>query len=337
LSIETVSVAQGRKLLSPDQRAELWLGALVVGVVGLLLAMLAFILTEAWPSFSHNGLAWFGSGGEIDDQMTRILNAGANNHQVYMVRMWPLIYSTLLTTALAVIIAFVLSLFVAVFMVEFAPELLKRTLEPVIRLLASVPSVIYGLVAVLTLVPFINNNLISASDKAAVTPVIALTGYSLLAGVVVLTVMITPVMVAIFAEGLRAVPRGWLEGSLALGVNRWRTFWKVAVRTARPALIAGTVLATARALGESVMLSMVTGSVGFKPNPADGFPLFLFEPTRGLAATILSYHDGISVPAMKNTLFAIAAVLLFSALMLSLIGYAVKQPMKRYFSVGGVA
>jgi phosphate transport system permease protein len=101
-------------------------------------------------------------------------------------------------------------------------------------------------------------------------------------------------------------------------------------------LIAGTVLATARALGESVMLSMVTGSVGFAPNPADGF-VSLFEPTRTLAATILSYKDGLSVPAMKNTLFAIAAVLLFSAVMLSLIGYAAKQPMKRYFNVGGAA
>jgi len=297
--------------------------------------MVAFVFKEAWPSFSHNGLSWFGSGGEIDDQLTRILNAGANNHPVYTVRMWPLIYSTLLTTGLAVIIAFVISLFVAVFMVEFAPEPLKRTLEPVIRLLASVPSVIYGLVGFVVLVPFINNNLISASDKASVAPVLSLTGASLLAGVLVLTVMITPVMVAIFAEALRTVPRGWLEGSLALGVNRWRTFWKVAVRTARPALVAGTVLATARALGESVMLSMVTGSVGFSPNPADGFPLFLFEPTRGLAATILAYRDGITVPAMKNTLFAIAAVLLFSAVMLSLVGYAVKQPMKRYFNVGG--
>ena len=63
--------------------------------------------------------------------------------------------------------------------------------------------------------------------------------------------MIAPIMIAVFADGLQAVPRGWLEGSLALGINEWRTFWKVAVRTARPVLVAGTVLATARALGEA--------------------------------------------------------------------------------------
>ena len=148
--------------------------------------------------------------------------------------------------------------------------------------------------------------------------------------------MIAPIMIAIFAEGLRSVPRGWLEGSLALGVNSWRTFWRVAVRTARPALIAGTVLATARALGESVMLYMVSGTVGFAPNPADGL-LFIFEPSRGLAPTILQNTDELSSPPMKHTLFAIAAVLLFSSAMLSLGGWAAKQPMKRYFNLGGAA
>jgi phosphate transport system permease protein len=206
----------------------------------------------------------------------------------------------------------------------------------VIRLLAGVPSVIYGLVGVMVVVPFIGHHLITAREQASVTPVIALTGYSLLAAVVILVVMISPIMIAIFAEGLRAVPRGWLEGSLALGVNRWRTFWNIAVRTARPALIAGTVLATARALGESVMLGMVSGSVGFAPNPADGL-VFWVEPTRGLAATLLGNTDGLSSPPMKHALFAIAAVLLFSALMLSLAGWTAKQPMKRYFNVGGVA
>ncbi len=235
----------------------------------------------------------------------------------------------------SVVLSFVCSLFVAVFMVEFAPGWLQRVLEPVIRLLASVPSVIYGLVGVLVVVPFIGNHLITQSEKASVTPVISLGGYSLLAGVVILTVMISPIMIAIFAEGLRSVPRNWLEGSLALGVNRWRTFWKIAVMSARPALVAGTVLATARALGESVMLVMVAGTAAFAPNPFDGL-IFLFEPSRGLAASILLYKDEITSPPMKETLFAFAAVLLISAVSLSLAGWAAKQPQKRHFNVGGL-
>ncbi len=321
---------------SDDQRAELWLGALVCGVVFILLAMMVFIVAQGWPSFAHNGLHWFGAGGNVDDQLAKLVQAGEDKKTAWTFHAWDLIWSTIVTTGFAVVISFVCSLFIAVFMVEFAPPALKRILEPVVRLLAGVPSVIYGLIGVVVIVPFIRNHLITASEQASVTPVISLNGLSLLAAILILTVMISPIMVAIFAEGLRAVPRGWLEGSLALGVNRWRTFWKIAVRTARPALIAGTVLATARAIGEAVMLSMVSGSVAFAPNPADGL-IFFFEPTRGLAAQLFGSTDGISLPPFKHAMFAIAAVLLFSALMLSLSGWAAKQPMKKYFNVGGAA
>ncbi|HTU96971.1 MAG TPA: ABC transporter permease subunit [Solirubrobacteraceae bacterium] len=323
--------------LSQDQRAELGLGALVCLVVLVLLAMLAFIFQEAWASFSHNGLHWFGPGGNADQQIQAIFTSGdLKQTPKFLLHAWPMIWSTILTTVGSVVISFVCSLFVAVFLVEFAPGWLKRILEPVVRLLASVPSVIYGLIGVLVLVPFIGNHLVSEKAQASVTPVISLNGYSLLAALVILSVMISPIMIAIFSEGLRSVPRGWLEGSLALGVNRWRTFWNIAVRTARPALIAGTVLATARALGESVMLSMVGGSTAFAPNPADGL-IFFVEPSRGLAATILHNTDELNSPPMRHTLFAIAAVLLFSSAALSLAGWAAKQPMKRYFNVGGTA
>jgi phosphate transport system permease protein len=315
---------------SQDQRAELWLGALVCGIVVLLLAMLGFVLHTAWPSFSHNGLGWFGSSGNVDTQIQTIFTSGdLKTAAAYAFGAWPLIWSTILITGAAVVIAFFSALFVAVFIVQFAPPWLRVILEPVVRLLASVPSVIYGLLAVLVLVPYIGNHLISQQEKVSVNPTVQLSGYGLLAAVLVLAIMIAPIMVAVFVNGLRAVPPTWLEGSLALGINHWRTFWKIAVRTARPALVAGAVLATARGLGESVMLSMVSGGVGFAPNPADG-KIFLFEPSRGLASTILFNTDELGSPPMKHTLYAIAAVLLFSAVMLSITGWAAKQPMKRY-------
>ena len=92
-------------------------------------------------------------------------------------------------------------------------------------------------------------------------------------------------MVALIAGALASVPASWREGSAALGVNRWRTIWRVSLRTARPAIAAATVLATARALGEAIMLAMVAGARGFAANPLDGLT-FLFEPVRPLAATI---------------------------------------------------
>jgi phosphate transport system permease protein len=322
-----------------DRRAARGLGALVCLVVFVLLALLAFILKEAWPSFAHNGFfKWFGVGGNSDQQIQKIFTSGdLKQKAVLHLRAWPMVWSTILTTAGAVVISFVCSLFISVFMVEFAPSWLRNVLEPVVRLLASIPSVIYGLIGVFVLVPFIGNHLITQSEKASVTPVLQLSGYSLLAAVVILTIMISPIMIAIFSEGLRVVPRGWLEGSLALGVNRWRTFWKIAVLTARPALIAGTVLATARALGESVMLAMVGGSVAYAPNPFDGLAIFLFTPSRGLAASILQNREEVTSPPLEHTLFAFAAVLLFSAAALSLAGWAAKRPMQQFFNVGGLA
>ena len=82
------------------------------------------------------------------------------------------------------------------------------------------------------------------------------------------------------------------------------------------------------------MLEMVSGSVGFAPNPLDGL-IFVFEPSRGLAATILHNTDEFTSPPMKHTLYAIAALLLFSSVTLSFTGWAAKRPMKRYLAVGG--
>jgi phosphate transport system permease protein len=314
----------------PDRRVERMLGALVCAVVALLLAMIVTVFVRGWPSFAHNGLAWFGPGGNVDDQLNAIFLSGqAGAEYAYTFHAWPLIWSTLLITGGAVAIALFSALFVAVFIVEFAPEWMSNVLQPVVRFLASVPSVIYGLLGVLVLVPFIGNHLVSESQKASVAGVISLSGYSLLAAVTVLTVMIAPLMVSIFSDGLRAVRPGWLEGSLSLGVNRWRTTWKIAVRTARPAIVAGTVLATARAIGEAVMLAMISGSVGFAPNPADGL-IFVFEPSRPLAPTIVKNIDQLSAPAANATLFAIATVLLFSAAMLSLTGWATRRAVRKY-------
>ena len=313
-----------------DQRVERMLGALVCGVVALLLALIVTVFVHAWPSFAHNGLAWFSGSGDVEEQLNAIsLSAQTSGDYIYTFHAWPLIWSTILITGGAVLIALVSALFVSVFIVEFAPEWMSNILQPVIRFLASVPSVIYGLLGVLVLVPFIGNHLVTEGQKASVAGVISLTGYSLLAAILVLTVMIAPLMVSIFSDGLRAVKPGWIEGSLGLGINRWRTTWKIGVRSARPAIVAGTVLAVARAIGEAVMLAMISGSVAFAPNPADGL-IFIYEPSRPLGPTIVKNIDQLSSPPFNATLFSIAAVLLFSAAMFSLAGWLARRSMRKY-------
>jgi phosphate transport system permease protein len=325
-----MSAVPATRGLPPGRRTELTLGALVCAVVLFVIALIVFVFREAWPSFSHNGFAWFGGGGNVDRQIEAIFtSANLLKDPVYTFHAWPLIWSTMLVVGLAVALSFVAALFVAVFIVEFAPGWMRRILEPVVRLLASVPSVIMGLLGVLVLVPFIGRHVITDDARRSVAYIISLSGYSLLAGVIILSLMIAPLMVAVFVDGLRSVPRGWLEGSLGRGINRRRPFWKIGVRTARPALVAGTVLATARGLGEAVMLAMVCGGVGFTPNPADGV-IFFVEPAKPLASTILQTSEELTAAPMKHTIFAIAAVLLFSGIMLSLAGWAAKQPMKKY-------
>ena len=315
-----------------DDRAERVLGAVASLVLLTIASMVVFVFAKAWPSFAHNGLHWFGnpSGATVDGQLADIFNSPADPAKyVYTLGAWPLIYGTLITTVGAVAIGFVLSLFAAIFIVEFAPPALARFMQPVIRLLAAVPSVVYGLIGILVLVPFVGNHLISPERKSSVIYVVQLSGSSLLVAVVILTVMIVPIMVAIMSDALRATPRAWTEGAAALGVNRWRTVWTISVRAARPALVAATVLATARALGEAIMLSMVSGSQPFAPNPLDGLTFFL-EPTRPLAATIVDNAEGLSVKPFGQTIYAFAAVLLVSTFLLSLSGWVAKQPLKRY-------
>jgi phosphate transport system permease protein len=306
------------------------LGALASVVLVLIAGMLCFVIAKAWPSFAHNGLAWFGPGGNVDDQLIDIFNSPANpDHYEYTMHAWPLLYATALVTVGAVVVGLGFALLAAIFIVEFAPERLRALLEPVVRLLAAVPSVIYGLIGILVLVPFVGNHLIGEGRKASVAYVVQLSGNSMLVAVVILTVMVTPIMIALIVDALRSVPPSWTEGAAALGANRWRVVWTISVRAARPAIVGAAVLASARALGEAIMLSMVSGSVGFAPNPLDG-TTFIFEPIRPLAATIVDNAEGLSVKPLGQTLYAFAAVLLVSSLFLSLGAWAVRQPMKRY-------
>ena len=315
-----------------DKRAEQMLGALACVVLVMIVLMVISVMAKAWPSFAANGLAWFGSGGgkTVDTQLSDIFNSPSDPKDYeYTLRAWPLLYGTAIITLTSLAIGLVFALLAAIFIVEFAPRPLQRILEPTVRLLAAVPSVIYGLIGVLVLVPFVGNHLISTERKESVIYVVQLSGNSILVAVVILTVMITPIMVALIVVALRSVPAAWTEGSAALGVNRWRTIWTISVRAVRPAIIAAAVLACARALGEAIMLSMVSGSLGFTPNPLDGVT-FLFEPARPLASSIVEGAEGFSVAPFGATLYAFGAVLLFSSLLLSLGAYYVKRPLRKY-------
>jgi len=219
----------------PDDRAERVLGAVSLIVCAVVVAMIAFVAVKAWPTFEHDGLSWLGPGGKLKDQFEAMQATGTHPPaSAYRFNAWPIVYGTLLTTALAVVIALPLALFASIFIVELAPRHLRAIAIPVIRLLASVPSVVYGLIGVLVLAPFVGNHIITGGEKAAAANEVQLTGESLGVTVVILALMIAPIMVALICEALVAVPKAWREGAVALGLNPLRAILAVVVRAARP-------------------------------------------------------------------------------------------------------
>jgi phosphate transport system permease protein len=315
----------------PDSRAERTLGAASLLTCVCVAAMVVFVAVRAWPTFEHDGLGWIGPGGNVDKQLGNMVPAGSHPPAaVYHLHAWPLLYGTLLTTSIALVLALPTALLSSIFIVEFAPALVRRITIPVVRLLAAVPSVLYGLIGILVLVPFVGNHVITASEKSSHASFVQLTGASVGVASVVLAVMITPIMVALISTALAGVPHAWREGAAALGVHRLRATLAVSIRAIRPAIVAATALACARALGEAVMIQMVSGGRSFAPNLTEG-PIALLEPVRTLASAILDYHEGLGgASALNSSLYAFALLLLFSAVTLSVGAYVVKLPLRKY-------
>jgi|HubBroStandDraft_3_1064219.scaffolds.fasta_scaffold65775_2 phosphate transport system permease protein len=318
----------------PDHRAERTLGAVSLLIFVVVVAMAVFVATKAWPIFQHDGLSWLLGGGNLEAEINRMTAATTKPAAaVYHLRAWPVIYGTLLTTAFALVLGMAIAVLASVFIVELAPARLRRVVIPMVRLLASVPSVIYGLIGILVLVPFVGQSLISTHEKESVQNVVQLTGAGLAVTAVILTIMITPIMIALICEALATVPPSWREGAVALGLNPLRAVRAVTLKAIRPAIVAAAVLATARALGEAVMIQMVSGGKFFSPKPVDGV-IFFFEPLRTLASTIIDYHDGIGSPALGAAVYSFALLLLFAAFALSVAGYLVKLPLRKYQTRG---
>jgi phosphate transport system permease protein len=313
-----------------DNRAERMLGAIACLTFVAIVLMVLFVAQRAWPTLHHEGLSWLGPGGNVDTQLSAMTNTGANPPaSAFHLRAWPLIYGTLLTSGLAVIFGLAISLLTAIFVVDLAPPFVRRLMTPVIRLLASVPSVIYGLIGILVLVPFVGNHLITAGQKESVVNVIQLTGAGLLVSVLILTLMVTPIMTALTIEALASVPRSWHEGAIALGLSPLRATITVSLRAVRPAIVAAAALATARAIGEAIAVDMVSGGKAFSPNPADGL-IFIFEPLRSLASTIIDQSDNVTFPTIRASIYAFALLLLFSGFLLSVASRLIRRPLRKY-------
>jgi phosphate transport system permease protein len=174
----------------------------------------------------------------------------------------PFIYGTVVTSTVALLIAIPFGVGAAIFLAELAPPKLSDAMTFLIELLAAVPSVIFGLIGIFVLVPMLTKMVPWLKDALGFLPVFAgpFYGVSLLSAGVVLSVMVAPFIISVSREVLLAVPRDLREAALALGATRWETTWDIVVPFARRGIMGSVFLALARALGETMAVTMVVGN-----------------------------------------------------------------------------
>ena len=219
----------------------------------------------------------------------------------------PFILTSVYGTAGAILIGVPIGFFTAVYLSKVANKKVRAVIEAAVNLLAGIPSVVYGLVGMLVLVPAIRE-IFNVPD-----------GASLLAAIIVLAIMILPNIIKVSITALDAVPKEYEDASLALGATPTETFFKVSVPAAKSGIAAAVVLGVGRAIGEAMAVMMVAGNVANMPS--------LFESVRFLT-TAVSSEMAYSSPGslQRNALFSIALVLfLFIMLINATLNFFLKR------------
>ncbi len=217
----------------------------------------------------------------------------------------PFVYGTLVTSALAVLIAVPLGVGAAIFLAELAPRGLSDTLTFLIELLAAVPSVVLGLVGIFVVVPWVRTSFGPVlKDLFGFIPLFQgpIYGVGFLTAGLVLAIMVLPFIVSISREVLLSVPTDLREGALALGSTHWESTWRVVVPTARTGILGAIFLGLARALGETMAVSMVIGGT---PQVAAS----LFAPGYSIAAVIADQFSEATGDLFRQSLVELGLVL----------------------------
>lgn len=210
---------------------------------------------------------------------------------------YPFIVGTFWVTGIAIIIALPLSMLTAIFLSEYAPVRVRKLVLPLIELLSGIPPVLYGVWGVLVIIPLIQ-------DQIAPHFIEFTTGYSVLAGGIVLAIMIFPLIISIVIEVFDNVPQDLRNASLSLGATQWQTTKKVVLRKSIDGIVAAVVLAISRAFGETIAVLMVCGNLAQVPQN-------LFDSAYPLPALIANnYGEMMSIP-MYDSALMFAALLLF--------------------------
>lgn len=218
----------------------------------------------------------------------------------------PFLMGTVWVTLLAIAFALPISLFTAIFITEYARPMVKRFVFPLLDILAALPSVIYGVWGILVVVPWISNHVAPHYVDFS-------TGYTVLAAGIVLGIMVLPLLVSLFIEVFSSVPAELREASLSLGATRWQTALRVVLRRSLSGILASSVLAVSRAMGETIAVLMVCGCVV-------GLPHGLLDACYPIPALIANnYGEMLSIPLYESALMFAALILFVVVLIFNLL------------------
>ena len=260
----------------------------------IIFAMIIFLIANGLPTFS------------VVNPIDFLLGMTWNpNKELYGI--FPMIVGSFCVTILALVFAVPLGVGCAVFLSELAPPIVQKILRPSIEILVAIPSVVYGFVGMVLLVPFIR-------EAFNVNP-----GFSWLAASIILAIMILPTITAISEDAISSVPKELKEGSLALGSTRWQTIKKVMIPTALSGIISGIILGMGRAIGETMAVLMVAGNWALVPHS-------VFDPVRPLTSHIvLNIKEAVAGSTVYYAMFATGIVLFIIVIGLNLISQYVDK------------
>lgn len=275
------------------KRSQHWLETLVHGIflilglitVGCVLLITVYLVVSGIPAIRKIGLFPFLFGQEWASTAAR---------PAYGIL--PFILTSIYGTAGASLLGVPIGFFTAVYLAKLAPPKVKAVMQTTVSLLAGIPSVVYGLVGMLVLVPGIRK-LFHIPD-----------GASLLAAIIVLAIMILPSIIKVSVTALEAVPPEYEDASLALGATPTETYFRVSAPAARSGIVAAVVLGVGRAIGEAMAVMMVSGNAPNMPG--------LFQSVRFLTTAVaseMSYSSGLQ----QQALFSIALVLFLFILLIN--------------------
>lgn len=264
-----------------------YIGRTLVTCCGLLivivtLSIIIFICGKGIQSFTQSKISFF--------QMITSTKWNPNRSNPSYGALIFIVGSTLVSLG-SIVISTPLAVALAIFMNLISPKFGSKVLQPVLEVLIGIPSVVYGLLGVTILVPLLRDTFGGV-------------GFSLLAGIVVLSIMILPTITSIASDAIRSVPHEYLEASYGLGSTKWQAISRVVVPAAKNGILTGIVLGLARAFGEALAVQMVIGNTNKLPSG-------IYSPTATLTGILtMDMSNTLNGTAWNNALWTLAMILL---------------------------